>query len=276
MTRLPLSLRSVAATAPTITTAPTIVGAPGRSPRNAAPSATATSGLTYWWVTTREIDRRVLEEPRVGGEPHDRAERHQVDPRGDGAWPRGPTQVEVAPLAERGADDEQRRASGEHLDHGRDEGIGREVEAGRCERAPRPGDRPHKHGGGARPPCRLPAQSRPGATTSASPRQADDRRDDGGASHALPRARATRRPAAAPSPRSSRRRSSRCAAPRRAPARRRIRAGRSPAPRPRRPAVSSPSARVRRRAQNRSEEHPGGEEARARRRAPVEASERRA
>ena len=50
-----LSRRTVTITAPTISTAPAAVSAVGRSSRIAAPRMTATSGLTYWCVTTCEI-----------------------------------------------------------------------------------------------------------------------------------------------------------------------------------------------------------------------------
>ena len=49
------SRRAVTTTAPTISAAPRSVVGPGRSSRSSAPSATATSGFTYWCVTTCEI-----------------------------------------------------------------------------------------------------------------------------------------------------------------------------------------------------------------------------
>ena len=50
-----LSLRIVANTAPITISAPTIVVASNVSPSTTAPSTIATSGLTYWCVTTCEI-----------------------------------------------------------------------------------------------------------------------------------------------------------------------------------------------------------------------------
>jgi hypothetical protein len=45
----------VTTTAPTISAAPPSVAGPGRTSSSNAPSATATSGFTYWCVTTCEI-----------------------------------------------------------------------------------------------------------------------------------------------------------------------------------------------------------------------------
>ena len=74
-----LPWRAVTTTAPTISTAPASVVGAGRSSRISAPSATATSGFTYWWVTTCEIGA-LLQKPGVRAESDHRSHDREVRP----------------------------------------------------------------------------------------------------------------------------------------------------------------------------------------------------
>ena len=119
------STRAVTTTAPTINAAPASVAGPGRSSRSSAPRPTATSGFTYWWVTTCEIGA-LLEQPDVGAEAEHRAGEREVEPGGDRPGLERLT-VEVARLAERQPADDQHEPAAEHLVDGRDERVGRQA-----------------------------------------------------------------------------------------------------------------------------------------------------
>ena len=83
-----LSLRTATKTDPTMRAAPAKVVAESSSPRRSAPSATATIGLTYWWVTTCEMGALRSSEhlpgggdERVGRETHSPGDERAVRPR---------------------------------------------------------------------------------------------------------------------------------------------------------------------------------------------------
>ena len=127
------------------------------------PGAIATSGFTYWCVTTSEIG--AAQEPRVGREADERAGDDEVEPGGHRVG-RERRAVELPGLAEGDAPSEE-EPSGPHLVHDGHERVGGQAEA--AER-----NDPSAHETVAAiitaSPSAVEPTPRPGATTRASPR----------------------------------------------------------------------------------------------------------
>ena len=137
------SWRAVTTTAPTISAAPASVVGAGRSPRSSAPSATATSGFTYWWVTTCEIGACF------------RSQAYALKPTTDPMTARyahaatGPglerVRAELRCLAGDEPRADEHEPAAEHLVDRRDERVAGERQPSRDERAARPGERRREH-----------------------------------------------------------------------------------------------------------------------------------
>ena len=192
---------------------------PGCSASRTTPSTIATSGFTYWWVTTSEIgatrsSQAYAVKPMIGDD-------HEVDPRGDRLRGEG-RRAEVTPLADGERAQDEQEAAREHLVHRCHEGVARHPEPPGEERADRPRDRRGDHdreADGRR------AGAEPGQHHEPEPDEAGERQSRVARATSCPEARRIRMICRARCPRSSRPRLSRSASRPRARARRRGSAG---------------------------------------------------